>query len=250
MGKGQPLGQHWLKLAQYLEAIADDADLNKEDIVLEIGPGQGDLTRLLAKRAKHITAVEIDDELIINLNKMSLPKNVEVVASDIRDFDLNKMPAGYKVVANIPYYLSGEIIKNLLAADNKPSLIVLLVQKEVAERAAAKPGKLSVLGVTSQLLSDVSLGVIVPPKAFIPPPKVDSQVVIFKPLAEPRISVNADKFFKLVKLAFAMKRKKLSNSLASIENSKQILTELKLIDLRPQELSFEQWQLLYNRIYS
>lgn len=232
-----------------MEAIVEDAELNKEDTVLEIGPGQGDLTRQLAKAAKEVTAVEIDDELIVALNKSSLPKNVTVVASDIRDFDLSTMPPGYKVVANIPYYLSGEIIKSLLAADNRPSLIVLLVQKEVAERAAAKPGKMSVLAVAAQLLSDVSLGVVVPAKAFIPPPKVESQVVIFKPLKEPRINVDIDKFFRLVKLAFSMKRKKLTNSLASIENSKAVLNQLNLADARAQELTFEQWHALYNSLY-
>jgi len=249
VGKGQPLGQHWLKQAQYLDAIIEDAELTKEDIVLEIGPGQGDLTRALAKAAQSVTSVEIDDDLIVALNKSSLPKNVTVVASDIREFDLSSMPPNYKVVANIPYYLSGEIIKSLLNSVNRPNLIVLLVQKEVADRAAAKPGKMSVLSVTSQLLADVSLGVVIPPKAFIPPPKVDSQVVIFRLLESPRIDVDIDKFFRLVKLAFSMKRKKLSNSLASIENSKQVLSDLNLADSRAQELTFDQWQALYNSLY-
>lgn len=249
MAEGQPLGQHWLKLAQYLDAIIDDAELTEQDNVLEIGPGQGDLSFKLAKIANTVTSVEIDQKLIDNFAKATLPRNLTIVASDIRDFDLSSMPVGYKVVANIPYYLSGEIIKLLLSSDNKPSLIVLLVQKEVAERAAAKPGKLSVLGVTSQLLSDVSLGVIVPPEAFIPPPKVDSQVVIFKPLSQPRINVETEKFFRLVKMSFAMKRKKLSNSLASIDGIKEILSQLELLDSRPQELGFDQWQQLYNKIY-
>jgi 16S rRNA (adenine1518-N6/adenine1519-N6)-dimethyltransferase len=123
------------------------------------------------------------------------------------------------------------------------------VQKEVAERAAAEAGKLSVLGITSQLLSDVSLGVIVPPSAFIPPPKVDSQVVIFRPLDKPRIDVDVEKFFKLVKLAFSMKRKKLTNALAPIEGSRQILENLDLANLRPQELDFTQWKNLYDGVY-
>ncbi len=249
MSTGQRLGQHWLKQQSYIDAIVDDADLSKDDVVLEIGPGQGDMTRRIAKKAKQVIAVEIDEELIDALKKSSLPSNVDVVSSDIRNFDLNTMPAGYKVVANIPYYISGEIIKSLLSAANRPALIILLVQKEVAERAAAKPGKLSVLGITSQLLADVSLGAIVPAEAFIPPPKVNSQVVILKPLESPRIEVDVDKFYRLVKLAFSMKRKKLSNSLASIDNSKQILIDLGLIDSRPQELDFEQWQALYNKIY-
>jgi 16S rRNA (adenine1518-N6/adenine1519-N6)-dimethyltransferase len=249
VGNGQPLGQHWLKHAQYLDSIAETAELTKADTVLEIGPGQGDLSFKLAKKADRVIAVEIDDELIESFGRADLPKNLEIIASDFRDFNLDSLPTDYKVVANIPYYLTGEIIRTLLAANNRPSLIVLLVQKEVAERAAAGPGKMSVLGVTSQLLSDVSLGVIVPPSAFIPPPKVDSQVVIFRPLQQPRIEVDTQKFFKLVKLAFAMKRKKLTNSLASIENSRQILEELDLADMRPQELNFEQWRSLYERVY-
>lgn len=244
------LGQHWLKQQTYIEQIVDAVELTQDDIVLEIGPGQGDMTRILAARVKKVVAVEFDNVLIEILSKSNLPENVEVISSDIRNFDLDILPAGYKVVANIPYYLTGDIIRKLLYSDNRPSEIVLLVQKEVAERVAAKPGKLSVLGIAAQLVADISLGIVVPAEAFIPPPKVDSQAIVFKLLDEPRIDVEPEKFLKLVKLAFSMKRKKLTNSLASVENSKHILSELGLTDARPQELDFKQWSALYNKIYA
>ena len=242
------LGQHFLKDKRYLDTIAEFAEVNQDDSILEIGPGQGDLTAIIARKAKNVTCVELDEVLAERL-KGQVADNVEIINKDIRGFDLGHLPEGYKVAANIPYYISGEIIRLLLEADNQPESITLLVQKEVAQRAAAKPGKMSVLAIASQMYSDVELGAEVPAIAFSPPPKVDSQIVRFRVISEPRINVDHDKFFKLVKQAFAMKRKKLSNSLAGYENGLQVLKELNLSAKRPQELDFEQWERLYEELY-
>ncbi len=108
--EGQPLGQHWLKQPQYLDSIIESAQVDGSDNILEIGP-VSDLTFRLTKKAAHVTAVELDDKLVDRFARMSLPANLEIVTSDIRDYDLSHMPVGYKVVANIPYYISGEIIQ-------------------------------------------------------------------------------------------------------------------------------------------
>ncbi len=209
------LGQHWLRDRDTLNHIADCADLNQDDVVLEIGPGLGTLTSVLLKQAKRVVAVEFDSELARKLPGQFPGKNLEVINQDILGFDLSTLPAGYKVVANVPYYITSKIIKMLMTSSNRPAVAVLLIQKEVAERLAAKPGDMSILAISAQVFAEVELGDTVPAELFTPPPKVDSQVVVLWTRPEPlHASVDQDKFFRVVKAGFSAKRKKLRSSLA------------------------------------
>ena len=214
-GPNKSLGQHWLRDRDTLAYIADCAELSSEDTVLEIGPGLGTLTSELLRRAGKVIAVEFDSELARKLPAQFPGKNLKVITGDILKFNLSTLPIGYKVVANVPYYITSKIVKMLMTGANKPSITVLLVQKEVAERLAAKPGKMSILAISAQVFADVTLGDIVPAKLFTPPPKVDSRVVILRTRQSPFFTdINENDFFRIVKAGFSAKRKKLRSSLS------------------------------------
>lgn len=209
------LGQHWLQDRQILANIATEAELVRADTVLEIGPGLGTLTSELLRRAGKVVAVEFDSELARKLPAQFPGTNLEVINADILKFDLSSLPVGYKVVANIPYYITSKIIQMLMTTTNRPSVVVLLVQKEVAQRLAAMPGDMSILGVSAQVYAEVTLGDIVKAKLFTPPPKVDSQVVILKTRQMPFFTdINESDFFRVVKAGFSAKRKMLRSSLS------------------------------------
>ena len=242
------LGQHWLKDREILAAIADDADLSSDDTVLEIGPGLGTLTSELLRRAGSVVAVEFDPDLARKLPGQFPGKNLQVVHEDILQFDLDSLPAGYKVVANVPYYITSKIIEKLMTAKNKPSTVVILVQKEVAERVAAGPGDMSILAVSAQVFANARLGVLVPREYFTPPPKVDSQVVVLETLAMPLVAPEDEKaFFRVVKAGFVAKRKKLRSSIAAgLGISKPAAEELLRHaainpELRAEDLSINDW---------
>jgi 16S rRNA (adenine1518-N6/adenine1519-N6)-dimethyltransferase len=248
-GPNKSLGQHWLRDRDVLAHIADCAELTQDDAVLEIGPGLGTLTSELLRRSKKVIAVEFDEELARKLPAQFPGKDLTVVQSDILSFDLSQLPANYKVVANVPYYITSKIVQLLMTADNKPSVAVLLVQKEVAERLAARPGEMSILAVSAQLFADVTLGDVVGAEMFTPPPKVDSQVVIMKTRATPFLTdVDERDFFRVVKAGFSAKRKMLRSSLSgglgvSKDKAEEYLLAagIKSND-RAESLSLEQWQ--------
>ena len=242
------LGQHWLRDRDALAHIATSADLKPDDTVLEIGPGLGTLTSELLRRAGKVIAVEFDSELARRLPAQFPGKNLEVINDDILKFDLSTLTAGYKVVANVPYYITSKIIKTLMTDANKPSITVLLVQKEVAERLAAKPGKMSILAVSAQLFADVELGEVVRAELFTPPPKVDSQVVILRTRQSPFLTdISENDFFRVVKAGFSAKRKKLRSSLSG--GLKLSKSEIEIIlgksgispDIRAETLDLDAW---------
>ncbi len=242
------LGQHWLKDRDVLAHIADCADIGPDDTVLEIGPGQGTLTSELLRRAKKVIAVEFDEELARKLPKQFPGKDLEVIQSDILSFDLSTLPKEYKVVANVPYYITSKIVQALMTASNKPSTAVLLVQKEVAQRIAAPAGDMSILAVSAQMYAEASLGDIVPASFFTPPPKVDSQVVILRTRKEPIVAPENEKaFFRMVKAGFSSKRKKLRSSLAgglsiSKPDAEILLAKANVSpDSRAEDLTLQQW---------
>jgi 16S rRNA (adenine1518-N6/adenine1519-N6)-dimethyltransferase len=242
------LGQHWLRDRDTLAYIAECAELDENDTVLEIGPGLGTLTSELLRRCKKVVAVEFDEDLARKLPAQFPGKNLEVVQSDILAFDLSKLPQSYKVVANVPYYITSKIIQLLMTSDNKPSIAVLLVQKEVAERLAAGPGDMSILAVSAQLFAEVSLGDVVPAALFTPPPKVDSEVVILKTRQTPFLTDVPEKdFFLIVKAGFSAKRKKLRSSLAgglgtSKDEAEALLQKAEIsADVRAEDLSLDNW---------
>ncbi len=247
------LGQHWLFDEASLNAMIAAGDIISSDVVVEVGPGLGPLTKKLCLAASKVVAVELDDTLAAELAGIVKADNLEVVHESILDFDTSKLPKDYKVIANIPYYLTSNLIRRMLESANPPSMMVLLIQKEVAERVAAKPGNMGILSVATQFYAEVELKELVPAKLFTPPPKVDSQIILVKLRDTPLFSnVNTDIFFTLVRAGFSEKRKKLRSALSGgLHISKQdadILLKSAAIPLsaRAQELSLDQWYSLYS----
>ena len=246
--QNKSLGQNWLRDREVLSKIADYAEITKNDTVLEIGPGLGTLTSELLKRAEKVIAVEFDDELARKLLAQFPGKKLEVVPGDILRFDLSNLSPGYKVVANIPYYITNKIVQMFMTAKNKPSVVVLLVQKEVAERLAAKPGKMSILSVSAQVFAEVVLGDVISAKMFTPVPKINSQVVIMRTRQDLFFdNIDEADFFKVVKAGFSSKRKKLRSSLAgglkmSKEEIEVILEKANISpDVRAETLNLDDW---------
>ena len=248
------LGQHWLSDQSALKAMVESALVKKNDTVLEIGPGMGTLTDELLNAGAKVLALEFDHELVLKLNKKYKGNDqIEIREGDIRWFDFDSMAKGYKVVANIPYYLTANLLRALIDTDNKPVIASLLVQKEVAERIAAKPGQLSFISVATQVFYDAILSGLVPAQLFDPPPKVDSQILILVKREQPLFdNLDTKIFFKLLKAGFDQKRKKIKTSLAGglgIGKGEvtKLLAHAKIHnDLRPQELTLEQWHELYS----
>lgn len=251
------LGQHWLNDDDSLEAMLTGVDLAADDTVLEIGPGPGALTKKLVAQAKHVTAVEFDDALARDLPARVPADNLTVVNQDILSFDLTSLPVGYKVVANIPYYLTSNLLRVLCESPNHFSKASLLIQKEVAERVCAKPGSMSLLSVSVQFYCDAHLGKLVPAELFTPPPKVDSQILCVTYRQQPLFDdVDTKIFFRVVKAGFSQRRKTLLNSLsAGLQLSRQETTELlEAAGISPgsraQALSLEEWHRLYCQLAS
>lgn len=248
MPTNKPLGQHWLSDRSILEAIAESAELTPDDVVLEIGPGLGTLTSELLRHSKRVIAVEFDAELARKLPGQFPGKDLVVTNQDILQFDLGTLPIGYKVVANVPYYITSKIIEMLMTAENKPSIAVMLVQKEVAQRVAAKAGDMSILAVASQIFAEASLGVAVPRAYFTPPPKVDSQVIILRTREHPLVSREDERaLFRVVKAGFSAKRKKLRSSISAglamtKPQAEELLRHASINpELRAQDLSIDDW---------
>lgn len=246
------LGQHWLTDAEALKAMVEAADVRAGDTILEIGPGLGTLTKFLTEQAKKVVAVEFDKDLAHALPGQIPAANLEVVYQDILKFDLTTMPADYKIVANIPYYLTSNLVRLISESSNPPLMAVMLVQKEVAERVAAEPGDMSLLSVSAQYYWEVSLGREVPAGLFTPAPRVDSQILILQRRPKPLFNDLDEKaFFRIVKAGYAARRKTLLNSLgAGLRLDKDQTTGL-LNDAgidpsrRAQTLSLDEWHNLY-----
>ena len=257
MKNKKSLGQHWLKNRVILDEIADLAAGNgaegsasvsseKPELVVEIGPGLGTLTGSLLKRFNRVIAVEYDKNLAENLPKSFPGKNLEVINADILDCDFDDLPQPYSVAGNIPYYITSPIIEKLLKVENKPERIVLLIQKEVAERIAGD--KETMLSLFVKNYVNVELGPVVGRAEFTPPPKVDSQVIVLRPHAP----VVKEEVFGLVRQGFSAPRKKLIHNLAGLKSKEEltfIFAKLGVdIDARPGDLYLSDWQKMYDEI--
>ena len=200
------LGQNFLVDPGALEKVLQTAEIDGESRVLEIGPGLGSLTRLLARRARQVVAVELDASLLPPLYQVLAPfSNVEIVQGDILAHDPARLmgAAGYQVVANIPYYITSALIRHLLEARLKPQRLVLTVQHEVAERICARPGDLSLLALSVQVYGKPQIAARIPAVAFYPAPKVDSAVVRVDMYSRPSIpTADREAFFRLAKAGF------------------------------------------------
>ena len=218
------LGQNFLVRPSLLRAIAERAGLTEETTVLEIGAGTGNLTRELARRAGKVYALEFDRDLAAALREEFAAGNVEVVQADALTFDfsaLNPARGGLKIVGNLPYNISVPVIFRLLETPGPADELLLMVQKEVADRITASPGgkHYGILSVLCQMLADAKVVLRVPPSAFSPRPKVESAVVRFRLLEEPRYPVADWEFFKrVVKAAFGQRRKIIANALRGSED--------------------------------
>ena len=249
------LGQHWLNDEFSLEAMCESSAVQSDDTVLEIGPGPGALTKLLVEKASHVVAIEFDEHWARQLPINVPAENLEVQNHDILSFDFTSLPQKYKVIANIPYYLTSHLIRVLSETPNPPQSATILIQKEVAERVVAKPGGMSLLSITAQYYWQVELGEEVPAELFTPPPKVDSQILVMQYRSTPLFTdIDTKTFFRIVKAGFSQKRKTLLNSLsAGLHLDKESVKEFcEAVNIDPrrraQTLSLDEWHDLYSQI--
>jgi 16S rRNA (adenine1518-N6/adenine1519-N6)-dimethyltransferase len=255
-------GQNFLTDENVLDDIIRAAGVASGDQILEIGPGIGNLTRKLLNTEAFVLSIEKDPKFlpILKSIKKDFKKNFRFEIADalefnFQDFFLSQSGTGYKVAANIPYYITGKILQMLLAAKNKPASITILTQKEVAQNIIAKPGNLSLLAISVQIHGEPKIIKTVPAKSFYPAPKVDSAILHIDLYKKPKYEFASEKkFFSVLRACFAGKRKQIHNTLANnlhLEKNiiLEILSETKINPAaRPQELSIEQWIELVNNL--
>ncbi len=245
------LGQNFLTDPAILEKITRIAGVTNKDTVLEIGAGLGHLTAQLANSAKQVVAVELDERLIPVLEEnLSEYENIRIVQGDILSLKTQDLVRenNYLVVANIPYYITSRIIRNLLESELKPNRIILTIQHEVAQRVCARTGKMSLLSLSVLMYGVPSLEMRIPANAFFPTPKVDSAVILLNLHPEPLLAGKLRvKFFKIIKAGFLHKRKTLRNSLskglawAPVETEKMLQEASIDPQRRAETLTMDEW---------
>ncbi len=229
------LGQNFLIDGNIINKIADTADLDENSGVLEIGPGFGTLTQVLCKKAKKVVAIEVDKSLMeVHKGTLNFP-NLKIIYEDFLRVDVNKLieeefkGLNVKIVANLPYYITTPIIMKILEEKYKISKIVVMVQKEVAERLNSKAGtkEYGAITLAVQYRADTNIAMIVPNTVFMPKPKVDSAVIEFNILSKPRIQVlDEDMLFAVIKASFGQRRKTIINGLSNnLKLPKELLSE-------------------------
>lgn len=249
------LGQNFLTDESVLSDIVGAAEITKDDFVLEIGPGPGVLTRELAENAARVVAVELDKDILELLSEnISDYNNVKIINKDILKVDLEELSREYfdskpfKVIANLPYYITTPIVMKLLESDAEIQSIVIMIQKEVAERLTAEPGTkdFGAISLSVNYYADAEIVRLVPPEAFVPAPKVFSSVLKLSVLDEPRVKVKDEAYlFKLIKASFSKRRKTFLNAISgesgigiTKEEARQALKELGFSEnLRGETLS-------------
>ncbi|MEI6022252.1 MAG: 16S rRNA (adenine(1518)-N(6)/adenine(1519)-N(6))-dimethyltransferase RsmA [bacterium] len=250
------LGQHWLNSPKALREMVESAQVSPGDIIVEIGPGKGVLTEALLATGAHVVAIEKDNSLIGLLEekfeKELQNKTLSIISGDILRFDpetLKTYGKKYKLVANIPYYITGAIIEQFLSAHFQPEIMVLLMQKEVAERIVSRDtDKESILSIAVSVYGKPKIISKVPKGAFVPPPKVDSAILCISSISRDFFAdVDEKTFFSIVKKAFGTKRKQISTSLSEMFGSKKAVEDVLVsigvdIKARPETLSLIQWK--------
>jgi 16S rRNA (adenine1518-N6/adenine1519-N6)-dimethyltransferase len=257
------LGQHFLVDRSVLETIISAAELGPGDTVVEVGPGLGILTEELVRRAGKVIAVEVDSKLAIALGrKLYQVPQLTVLNANVLELEPGELVSartlasgdvpGYKVVANLPYYIASPILRHFLEALLKPNLMVVMVQKEVGQSIVAEPGGMSLLGVSIQLYGKPTIVAYVPALSFYPQPKVKSAIVRIDVYPRPAVDVaDASGFFKVVKAGFSAPRKQLRNalSLGLHLGTPEVIELLEQAGIapqrRPQTLSLEEWAQVY-----
>ncbi|MBK8434099.1 MAG: 16S rRNA (adenine(1518)-N(6)/adenine(1519)-N(6))-dimethyltransferase RsmA [Chloroflexi bacterium] len=252
------LGQNFLSDEGILRRITAAADIAPSDEILEIGPGLGALTVQLAQAAQRVIAVELDGRLLPILAEQCAPyPHITIVEGDILEQEAWRwFTRPYKVVANVPYYITGAILRHLLSAELRPECMVLTVQKEVAERLTAAPGDLSILAVSVQFYGQPRVVTTLPAGAFWPRPKVDSAVVVIdlrqRPVSANRVT-DEELFFRLVKAGFSQKRKQLHKNLRTLGYSReqigQFLGRAAIApERRAETLTIDEWVALWEAV--
>lgn len=245
------MGQNFLISTEVVEEIVDIAGVGPDDLVIEVGPGMGILTRQLLASGARVIGVELDRELATLLrNELGHIDRFRLIERDARYLDIDEMADGdpYQVVANLPYSVATVIIRAFMEAQPPPARMTVMVQKEVAERMTAEPGEMSLLGLATQLYAVAHIALIVPPGVFLPPPKVDSAVVVLDVReALPGTDASRDRMFELATMAFQRKRKTISNGLSQglgiPKSDLDAVFESIVLDgmRRPQTLSVQEW---------
>jgi 16S rRNA (adenine1518-N6/adenine1519-N6)-dimethyltransferase len=228
------MGQHFLTSSALAERIVDAAQITSKDIILEVGPGKGILAEILARRAKKVIAIEKDERFVELLKqKFSRAKNIEIISGDILKIDLDAiLPKKYKIVANIPYYLTSHFLRIFLEGEPRPQSMTLMIQYEVARRVVAQPPNMNLLALSVQAYGKPKIIQKVPRSFFHPQPNVDSALITITEISDSFFTKNKiepKKFFEIARKAFQKKRKTLHNSIG-IDSQK-----------RPQELSLDAW---------
>ncbi|MFH0906841.1 MAG: 16S rRNA (adenine(1518)-N(6)/adenine(1519)-N(6))-dimethyltransferase RsmA [bacterium] len=245
------MGQNFLINEMVLKKIVNTADISENDIVLEIGSGLGGLTHELALKAKKVIAIEKDKNIAEALKRiLKNHKNIEIIQGDILKLSDNKTLlslSDYKITANIPYYLTSALIRLFLESKNPPQEIVLLIQKQVAQRICAKPPKMSLLAVSVQFYSCPKIISRISKESFWPKPKVDSAILKIGNIKKPK-NINAEKFFQIVKAGFSAPRKQLANNLSKElkidrEKIKKALIKCEIdTQIRAENIKVEDWK--------
>lgn len=251
------LGQNFLIDKKVLQKIIDASNIGERDTILEIGPGIGTLTSELAKYARKIIAVEKDKKMLEILSEtLACHKNIEIINADILKFNSLKFN-NYKIVANIPYYLTSPLIRKFLESENPPSEMVLMLQREVAQRICAKPPKMNLLAVSVQFYAEPKIISYVSKNCFWPTPKIDSAIIKISNIKIQESKLDSEKFFKIVKTGFSHPRKQLVNNLATLKLQNDVKLSKEnvfkwLLDnnlkpsQRPETLSISDWLKLVN----
>ena len=255
MRPNKSFGQNFLIDRSVLMQIVDAAEIDPADQILEVGAGTGVLTRELAQRARRVVAVELERDMLALLAKTTgMYANVELVARNLLYLDPTEVfgAEAYKLVANLPYYITAPTFRHFLESANPPRLIVVMVQQEVAQRIVARPGDLSLLAVSIQFYGQPRIVAHVPAKAFYPAPKVDSAILRIDVNAEtPLTLAERNSFFKVVQAGFSERRKQLHNALTSGLHRKNEDVRASLaaahidISRRAETLSIEEWLRLW-----
>jgi 16S rRNA (adenine1518-N6/adenine1519-N6)-dimethyltransferase len=250
------LGQHFLVDRRILGKIISAGDVGEDDVVIEVGPGLGVLTAELVRLARQVVAVEIDSNLAVGLKERITADNLSIVGRDILDVApselLPRSETRYKVVANLPYYITSPVLRHFLEADLPPDVMVVMVQREVARTITAAPGKMSLLSVGVQLYGHAEIVAAVPARSFHPVPKVESAVVRITRYPQQIVAPGQrDSFFSVVRAGFGSPRKQLINTLShglGVEKEK-IFGNLNTAGIEPtrraESLSIEEWRRLW-----
>lgn len=244
------LGQNFLVDQVVLDNIVSTANPDKDDVIVEIGAGTGELTERLAERVRRVLAIEVDPKLVLLLrDRFGVDANVDVIHQDVRAVDMDYLTSGeaYRVVGNLPYSVASPILRTLLESEHKPTQMLVMLQREVALRLVAPPGRFNLLGISILVYAEPEICFSMPATAFYPSPEVTSALVRMDVRASPLVLDHRDEFFRIVSAGFAHPRKQIHNSIPRViwnppGDIKDVLIDAEIDpQLRAQNLTIDDW---------